>query len=36
MAWGEFTSAGGGGEAIPRLVKWLKEAFYEVIAEAMR
>ncbi len=27
---GEFTSPGGGGDAIPRLVKWLRETFYEV------
>ncbi len=28
---GGFTSPGGGGVAIPRLVKWLEEKFYEVI-----
>jgi hypothetical protein len=28
---GGFTPPGGGGEAIPRLVKWLVETFYEVI-----
>jgi len=27
---GGFTLPGGGGEAIPRLVKWLGETFYEV------
>ena len=28
---GEFTSPGGGGAAIPRLVNWLEETFCEVI-----
>ena len=30
-AWDGFTPAGGGGEAILRLVKWLEETFYKVI-----
>ncbi len=28
---GGFTLPGGGGEAIPRLVKWLEETFCEVV-----
>ena len=32
---GGFTSPGGGGAAIPRLVKWLEEIFYEVINQSI-
>jgi hypothetical protein len=31
-----FTPPGGGGASIPRLVKWLRETFYEVIKDKMR
>ena len=31
MAWDGFTSPGGGGVAIPRLVNWPEETVYEVI-----